>query len=148
MDAVTFRKATRRISRIHDHALRPIGLRSTQLAIIWELHSWVGPALTLSELGRILVIDRSALGRGLRPLQRVGLVALQRSQNCRARRVVLTPSGQRKFVEASSVCSQIDSNIDQLLGPHAAHVLACILRRISGEDWVRPKRSTGIRGCQ
>jgi DNA-binding MarR family transcriptional regulator len=139
MDAVTFRKAARCISRIHDHALRPMGLRSTQLAIMWELHSWVGPALTLSALARVLVIDRSALGRGLRPLQRVGLVTLLRSQNCRARRVVLTPRGLHKLVEASSVCSQIDSKIDQLLGPHAAHVLGRILRRISGEDWVGTK---------
>src|SRR5260370_26075879 len=135
MDAVTFRKATRRISRIHDHALRPMGLRSTQLAIMWELHSWVGPAPTLSDLARLLVIDRSALGRGLRPLQRLGLVTLQHSQNCRARAVVLTPRGLHKLVGASSVCSQIDSYIDQLLGPIAAHVLGCMRRRISREDW-------------
>jgi len=59
------------------------GLRSTQLAILVELNNWSGQPPTLAELADALVIERSALGHTLRPLEREGWLTLQRGEDRR-----------------------------------------------------------------
>ena len=52
----------------------------------------------MADLARALVIDRSALGHNLKPLERDGLIALLEGQtDRRQRRVVLTAQGQAKL---------------------------------------------------
>ena len=55
----------------------------------------------MAELAHAMVMDRSALGHNLRPLERDGLIALQESEEDRRRRhVVLTPMGKAKLRDA------------------------------------------------
>jgi len=46
-----------------------------------------------------LVLDRSALGHNLRPLERNGLIELVAGDDRRRRRVVLTTTGRAKFMQ-------------------------------------------------
>ena len=68
------RKATRRVSQLYDAVLAPSGLRSTQMAILTHIDRAGTPAM--GELAAALVLDRSALGHNLKPLERDGLVEL------------------------------------------------------------------------
>ena len=70
------RKATRVVTQLYDGALRPIGLRSTQLPILVTLAAH-GP-LSMTDLAESLVLDRTTLIRTLRPLQRRGLIEVSR----------------------------------------------------------------------
>ena len=70
------RKATRVVTQRYDEALRPIGLRSTQLPILVTLAAH-GP-LFMTDLAESLVLDRTTLIRTLRPLQRRGLIEVSR----------------------------------------------------------------------
>jgi DNA-binding MarR family transcriptional regulator len=94
--ATATRKATRRMTQLYDDALAPAGLRSTQYAIVDELHRKADAPPTLGELAETLVPDRSALGYNLRPLERDGLIALVAGDaDRRLRRVVLTKIGRQ-----------------------------------------------------
>ena len=62
------RKATRRVSQLYDSVLAPTGLRSTQRSILLSIARLESPSL--GQLAASLVLDRSALGHNLRPLER------------------------------------------------------------------------------
>ena len=97
-NATALRKASRRLSQLYDDALAPSGLRGTQFAILAEVAGRGSDPPTMAELAAALVVDRSALGHNLRPLERDGLVALRTdAQDRRRRHVVLTGRGAAKL---------------------------------------------------
>jgi DNA-binding MarR family transcriptional regulator len=99
--ATALRKASRRLTQLYDEALAESGLRSTQYAILAELVGRAKQSPTLQELADALVMDRSALGHNLRPLERDGLVVLREgSEDRRRRHIVITPRGKAKYGEA------------------------------------------------
>jgi DNA-binding MarR family transcriptional regulator len=66
-----------------------------------ELHRQADAPPTMDELAERLVLDRSALGHNLRPLEHDGPVAVVAGDNDRRRRrVVLTTRGRAKFGQA------------------------------------------------
>jgi DNA-binding MarR family transcriptional regulator len=97
--ATATRKASRRLTQLYDNALKPCGLKSTQYAILAEPDRRSQRPPTIRELADALVMDRSALGHNLRPLERNELIALDESEEDRRRRrhVVMTPQGKAKF---------------------------------------------------
>ena len=62
------RKTNRVVTQLYDEALRPIGLRSTQLPILVTLAAH--GVLSLTGLADRLVLHRTTLIRNIRPLQR------------------------------------------------------------------------------
>jgi DNA-binding MarR family transcriptional regulator len=120
--ATSLRKASRRLTALYDEALAPAGLRSTQHAILAELAE-AGP-LTINEVARLLVMDRSGLGHSLRPLQRDGLVSLDRSSaDRRSVEISLTEEGHRRLREASALWRSAQDRVVAALGPSVADAL-------------------------
>ena len=66
-NCAALRQAARRVTKLYDDALAPIGLGANQFSILARL-SLVGPR-TIQDLARLLVMDRSTLGHLLRPLE-------------------------------------------------------------------------------
>jgi DNA-binding MarR family transcriptional regulator len=131
--ATTLRKASRRLTALYDEALAPSGLRSTQYAILRELV--VGEPLTVNELARLLVLDRSGLGHSLRPLQRDGLIELGRSvTDRRSVQVSLTDQGRRRFQKASELWRSAQSRVVDALGTSLALQLREQLNGIAEDE--------------
>src|ERR1700754_838469 len=98
--ATALRKASRRLTALYDEIMAPSGLRSTQYAILGELAR--GEVVTINMLARILVVDRSAVGHSLRPLERDGLVRLAKdAADRRSVHVTLTDKGRQQYDAAS-----------------------------------------------
>lgn len=113
--ATALRKASRRITALYDEALAPVGLRSTQHAILVELAA-AGPS-TINELARSLVLDRSGLGHTLRPLQRDGLIRLDRSSaDRRSVEVSLTRAGHQRLGEAAELWRSAQDRVEAAFG--------------------------------
>src|SRR6516165_873939 len=93
------RQAARRVTRLYDEALAPVGLSTNQFSILSRLNR-VGPS-TIQDLARLLVMDRSTLGHLLRPLEKRGLVTLSASdKDRRSRVIVLTQAGKAAVAKA------------------------------------------------
>src|ERR1700680_1389219 len=73
--------AARHVTQFYDQFLTPTGLRATQYSILARLNR-KGP-MTINALAAELVMDRTTLGRNIRPLQRDGLVAVEPGQSDR-----------------------------------------------------------------
>lgn len=98
-NCLALRQATRHVSQLYDRHLAPHGLTVSQFSIVARL-SRRGPR-AINELARELVMDRTTLGRNLKPLERDGLVSLEVDrQDRRSRRLTVTDHG-RAVVEAA-----------------------------------------------
>src|SRR5262249_24125955 len=87
----TARAASRELTRRYDAALRPAGLRTTQLSLLSRLED-DGP-LTVSRLAARLGLDRTSVTRELAVLGGGGLGAVAPGSGRRARIVALAPAG-------------------------------------------------------
>ncbi|MFX5756305.1 MarR family transcriptional regulator, partial [Acinetobacter baumannii] len=66
------RKAARRMTQIYDAALAPSGVRVTQFMLLMALNKEGG--LSVNRLAELMVMNRTTMGKNLRPLERDGLV--------------------------------------------------------------------------
>jgi DNA-binding MarR family transcriptional regulator len=108
------RRAARAVTLVYDRALRPLGLRATQLTLLQALER--GGGTTSSRLGRQLAIDATTLSRTLRPLQRRGWIASATAADRRERRLHLTPGGRRQLARAQQQWARIQARLRQRLG--------------------------------
>src|SRR6266704_2253431 len=75
-NCLALRQAARHVTQFYDQFLAPTGLRTTQFSILARLRR-MGP-MTINALAADLVMDRTTLGRNILPLERDGLVAVER----------------------------------------------------------------------
>jgi DNA-binding MarR family transcriptional regulator len=133
--ATAMRKASRRLTQLYDEALAPSGLRSTQLSILFELSRAGKDGPTLSDLARSLVLDRSALGHNLRPLERDGLIRIEAGRDDRRqRRVVLTAQGARAFKSAGKLWRLAQDRFVSVYGTEKAALLRDALTEIAHDE--------------
>jgi DNA-binding MarR family transcriptional regulator len=133
--ATAMRKASRRITQFYDDALAPSGLRSTQYAILAELLARAECPPTLQELADALVLDRSALGHNLKPLERDGLIGQRQSPEDRRRRLItLTAEGQATFAHARELWSSAQAHFLEVFGESKACALRQTLLEIAYDE--------------
>jgi DNA-binding MarR family transcriptional regulator len=132
--ATALRKAARRVTQMYEDALAQTGLRSTQLAILLELSLRAENPPTMAELAEALVIERSALGHTLRPLERDGLIVLQEGEDRRQRHVVLTAKGKAKFKEGARAWQVAQERFEEICGRADARTLRLALLGLAYND--------------
>jgi DNA-binding MarR family transcriptional regulator len=67
------RKAARHLTQIYDTIFAPSDIRSTQYTILAVLNEKDG--LSVNELAKVMVMNRTTISKNLRPLVRDGLIA-------------------------------------------------------------------------
>jgi DNA-binding MarR family transcriptional regulator len=85
------RKAARAVTSMYDEALRPTGLRATQLPLL--MITKVLGTTTVTQLAEAVVMDRTTLTRNLRPLEKRGLIRVEEGEDRRVRHVTIRPRG-------------------------------------------------------
>lgn len=97
-NAFALRQATRYVSQLYEQHLAPVGLTGPQFSLLAQLE---GDGLTMAELARLLVTDRTTLVRTLQPLQRDGLVvAAPKAKGSRQLIFSLTAEGRDRLKAA------------------------------------------------
>ena len=122
------RQAARRATALYDAAMAPFGLRISQFTILVRLRR-LGP-LSLHALAAELVLDRTTLGRNLRPLERDGLVASEADPaDKRVRRLMLTEAGLDLMRRAMPAWQAAQAEFEVQLGAASAAALRAELHR-------------------
>ena len=133
------RQAARRVTRVYDEALAPVGLSVNQFSILARLNR-VGPS-TIQELAQLLVMDRSTLGHLLRPLEKRGFVKLEVSdEDRRSRRVMLTPAGKVAADKARPLWTAAQRSFESVFGTEAALEIRAVLKEIAMAEYPGPLR--------
>ncbi len=113
------RQAARRVTTLYDTALAPYGLRISQYAVLARLRA-DGPR-SIQVLADALAMDRTTLGRALRPLERDGLVRLARDPaDARQRRLTLTEHGSERLAQARPAWAAAQASFEQGFGAERA----------------------------
>jgi len=122
------RQAARHISQIYDNHLAGENLTTSQFSILSKLNR-LGP-LTINELAKLMVMDRTTLGRAVRPLERDKLLTIEAGEDGRVRRLKLTAAGLTKVKAAAAQWREAQKEFEQAYGPAEAAELRSALRRV------------------
>jgi DNA-binding MarR family transcriptional regulator len=110
----SFRRASRALTQFYENALRPLGLRATQLTILQVL-SCTGE-VTQGHLGEILAMDSTSLTRTLAIMRRQGWITERRGKDKRERWLRLAAGGERKRARALPVWDEVQLQLRRQLG--------------------------------
>ena len=110
----SFRRAARALTSFYEEALRPLGLRATQLTILQAL-SRAGE-VSQGRLGEILAMDSTSLTRTLAIIRRRGWIAERRGEDQRERLLRLSRGGAAKLKRVTPVWDGVQARLSGKLG--------------------------------
>jgi len=112
--AVRLRLLNRVVTNFYDDALRPLGLKVSQLNIL-IVTARLGLARP-AQVCEILQLDASTLSRNVKPLHAHGWLEVVSEEDARAQPFRLTPQGKRLIEKAVPAWEQAQQQAGELLG--------------------------------
>ena len=104
---------TRVVSSIYDEELRPVGLRASQLALLWAIRAM--EPVEYGRLGSTTFTDQTTLSRTVALLKCAGLVSIRVGDDRRVRVISLTAKGLARFAVAMPLWERAQARADELL---------------------------------
>ena len=111
--AMRVHRASRRLTRRYDDAVRAAGITITQFTLLNTIA--VQKPESISDISDVLDIDRTTLSRSLGLLEKDGLVRLGEPGPDRRRGVALTEEGERVLAEAYESWKRAQSQVEALV---------------------------------
>ena len=90
--AFNIRAASRVITQLFDEILKPSELQVTPFTLLIGIHILDSPSI--SKLAKGLVMDRTTITRGIKPLENEGFIKIVSGDDKRTHFVKLTPKGK------------------------------------------------------
>ena len=118
------RAAARSVTSAYDGALRPVGLRATQLAVLAAVG--IDGSVSITALAQLLGMDRTTLSRNLGPLEKDGLVRIGIEGWRRSRTLEITKKGKTQLSKALPLWEKAQKTLHAKLG---------------NQDWARVRDS-------
>ena len=117
------------MTQLYDRHLAASGLRISQYGILARLKRR-GP-MTINELAAELVVDRTTLGRNIRPLERDGLITITpRRTDRRIKELRLTATGDQRFNETRQAWVEAQRSFETGFGSERAAELRGLLHAL------------------
>jgi DNA-binding MarR family transcriptional regulator len=126
----SFRRTARALTQRYETALRPLGLRATQLTILQVLS--LAAEVSQRQLGDMLAMDSTSLTRTLAIMVCEGWIAERRGKDRRERRLGLSTAGEAKLKRALPVWEKVQSRLRRQLGDQKWNDLLQLTRQITG----------------
>jgi len=127
---MNLRQASRAITSFYDAALRPAGLRATQLNILMAIE--VGAPTTVSAIAEIVGTDRTTMTRNVQLLRKRGLIE--------TKRVTLTARGRAAAAAALPLWERAQATVVDSLGGTRWTALLKELAAAKAAVKTRPRR--------
>lgn len=108
------RMAARTVTRAYDDALRPVGLRATQLSVLAAVA--VEGAMSITAIAQLMGMDRSTLTRNLAPLEAEGLLSIGSEGWRRSRTLTITAKGRARLQDAYPLWESAQKRFRQEVG--------------------------------
>lgn len=131
------RKAARHVTQLYDRHLASAGLRVTQFSILASLNR-LGPR-TINELASDLALDRTTMGRNIRPLEREGLISITTDpRDGRRRALSVTGAGLERLAAAREGWQQAQAAFETAYGTEPAESLRATLAGVTALTFPDP----------
>lgn len=124
-----FRRSASALTSVYDNALRPVGLKITQLTLLRGLDR-LGSA-TYNEIASELSLDKTTISRNIKLLIDAGWVDVSSDEDARYKLATLSPAGARVLKEAEpywrAAQNQIEKELKKFLkGPAKVALLEAL----------------------
>ncbi|HTV43798.1 MAG TPA: MarR family transcriptional regulator [Stellaceae bacterium] len=130
-NCLAVRQAARCVTQLYDRHLAAVGLRAGQFGILARLRRH--GAMAIGDLAAELVIDRTTLGRNLRPLKRDGLITITPArEDRRIKELRLTPAGTDRLRMAGPAWAAAQAEFESGFGRKRAAELRSLLHMLVG----------------
>jgi DNA-binding MarR family transcriptional regulator len=126
--AVRLRLLNRVVTNFYDDALRPLGLKVSQLNIL-IVTARLGLARP-AQVCEILQLDASTLSRNVKPLHAHGWLEVVSEEDARAQPFRLTPQGKRLIEKAVPAWEEAQRQATELLGNEGITLLDKAAKRV------------------
>jgi DNA-binding MarR family transcriptional regulator len=132
-NCLAVRQAARHITQFYDQFLTSSGLRTTQFSILARLRR-LGP-MTINALAAEMVMDRTTLGRNILPLERDGLIAIQRgSRDRRSKELRVTEAGEARFRAGIKGWVQAQRQFEKAFGAKRTADMRALLHAVAATE--------------
>lgn len=147
---LNIRRASRAVTQFYEKVLEPSGLKITQYSLLRHLEL-VEP-VTISELAKIMRIDRTTLNRNMKPLIDAGLItvtsgakilyghgsihkyvgqmAVNSREDPRSKQVMLTEAGRTALVNAGVPWAEAQAALKDYMGEAELDTLEKLLSKL------------------
>jgi len=115
---LALRRGTRQLTRLYDSHLAPAGLTISQFSILSVIDNH--PEIRVSELGDIMVMERTTLLRNLKPMQAEDWVMSAKADGERAHVFSLTAEGKALLDQAVPLWLEAQAAFEAKMGPDRA----------------------------
>ena len=122
------RRASRAVTQFYDEAVKPSGLTIAQLALLRQIEK--AKQTTLSELAKMMRIDRTTLNRNMKPMAEAALIVVNPGDDSRTRHVVLTEAGRAAMKQAWSLWGEAQVSLKEYLGEEDLVKLTQLLSKL------------------
>jgi DNA-binding MarR family transcriptional regulator len=120
------RRASRAVSRLYDDFLRDAGLSITQFSMLRLICA--ERELSISTLGRYMVMERTSITRALAPLERDGLIHSRPGTDKRIRVVSVSKKGRTLVEYAEPKWRQAQEALLEMIGGDRWRAMRTVLR--------------------
>jgi DNA-binding MarR family transcriptional regulator len=124
-----FRQLSRSVSRLYDEELREVGLRTTQLGLLEHIRR--SGEVRQRDLAELTTHEETTLTRNLRPLIKVGWVAVRTGEDRREKWLKVTAAGVRKIEEARPAWERAQARLEDLLPEGATERIMALHRELA-----------------
>jgi DNA-binding MarR family transcriptional regulator len=108
------RRAARAVTKFYDRIMEPSGLKVTQFSILRNTMK-SGP-FNVSELAKLLNLDRTTLVRNLKPLVSDGFIKTMAGVDARSRKIIIAKKGRNAVKAALPYWEKAQAIIGKRLG--------------------------------
>jgi DNA-binding MarR family transcriptional regulator len=132
-NCLAVRQAARHVTQFYDQFLAASGLRTTQFSILAKLRR-LGP-MTINALAAEMVMDRTTLGRNILPLERDGLIAVEKGRRDRRSKTLrLTEAGAARCQAAVEGWTQAQRQFAAAFGAKRTVDMRALLHAVAATD--------------
>ena len=125
-----FRRTSRALTQLYEEAIRPLGLRATQLTILQAL-SRAGE-VSQGQLGEMLAMDSTSLTRTLAIMRRQGWIIERRGEDRRERWLRMSKGGEAQLRRVLPVWEKVQRRLRGQLGEQAWNNLLQLTYQVTG----------------
>lgn len=124
------RRAGNKVLAMYNEKIETCGLSGNQFTVLNYIDGY-GP-INISDLSKLLYLDRTTLVRNLKPLEKAGYVQYEKGIG-RERLLSLTETGKQKQIESQKLWSEAQAELEEKLGvEHMAmfHEVICAIYKM------------------
>lgn len=122
------RRAARAVTQFYDDVVKSSGLSVAQLSLLRHLE--MSKPITISELAKIMRIDRTTLNRNMKPMIKDGYINVTPGKDSRTREIMLTETGKAAVVNGWALWREAQASIKEYMGEEDLAKLVQLLSKL------------------